>query len=429
MNQDRRKGQGSSRSAAATYQAGLAAFERGRYAEAIELLSAIVDQPSLPGTLARFYLGQARLQFGIAELRQGRYTSAAGHLTAAREINPGSVALSRYLLVCHAGQRRFDLAIREIERTRDQGEADDVLPIRLAHAQVRDGQRQRAVETLEKAIQESPGRADYRFQLGLLHAAAEEFDPAVIALSEAVTRAPLEAEIRKNLGLALAAAGRARQAVEHLAIAQKLRPHDAYAALLLSLAVKADHAAETADGPLAVAPVPAEMAPADEAAIETLGDLLTKDPDFVEAFLCLPESEVDAEIFAMLAAILGRALEKHPDYADLHHHCARVYGRLGRIESAITEESRAVEINPRYVQALIQLGRLYVQADRSGAAIERLQAAIESGGDYPDVHFMLGELYREEGRTRRACTAYRRALALNSDYTSARRALEALATT
>ncbi|MEE8384398.1 MAG: tetratricopeptide repeat protein, partial [Dehalococcoidia bacterium] len=263
----------------------------------------------------------------------------------------------------------------------------------------------------------------------LLHAAAEEFDPAVEALSEAVARAPLDAEIRKNLGLALAAAGRARQAVEHLAIAQKLRPHDAYAALLLSLAVKADQAAETTDGPLAVDPAPAEMAPADEAAIETLGDLLTKDPDFVEAFLSLPESEVDAEIFAMLAAVLGQALEKHPDYADLHHHCARVYGRLGRIESAITEESRAVEINPRYVQALIQLGRLYVQADRSGAAIQRLQAAIESGGDYPDVHFMLGELHRGEGRAPQACRAYRRALALNSDYTSARRALEALATT
>jgi tetratricopeptide (TPR) repeat protein len=429
MSHQRRKGKGPPRSAAAAYQAGLAAFERGQYHEAIESLSAIVDQSNLPGTLARFYLGQARLQLGVSELRLGRHASAAAHLTAAREINPGSVALSRYLLACHVGQRRFDLAVREIERTRDQGSTDDALPIRLAHAQARDGQHQRALETLEEAIHESPGRADLRFQLGLLHAAAEDFEPAVKVLGEAVELAPFDAQIRQNLALALAAGGNARQAVEHLAVAQKLQPHDAYVALLFSLAVKADHAADDASLRLAVDPAPVETAPTDQEALECLGNLIAKDPDFVEAFLSLPDSGLDAEIFAMLAAILERALEKHPDYADLHHHCARVYTRLGRIESAISEENSALEINPRYVQALIQLGRLYVQTDRSIEAVQRLHTAIECGGDYPDVHFMLGELHREDGRTPQARTAYRRALELNSEYTSARHALEALATT
>jgi outer membrane protein assembly factor BamD (BamD/ComL family) len=39
--------------AANLYQQGLAAFETGRYSEAIEKLSAIGEGPNLPATLAR----------------------------------------------------------------------------------------------------------------------------------------------------------------------------------------------------------------------------------------------------------------------------------------------------------------------------------------------------------------------------------------
>jgi tetratricopeptide (TPR) repeat protein len=435
-----------SQSATATYQAGLAAFEQGRYPEAIELLSTIADQRNLPSTLGRFYLGQARFHQGISELRLGRCAAAARHLTAARQANPGSANLSRYLLACHVGRGRFDLAAAELEKDLDRGSDDRDLPIKLAHALARDGQYNRAVETLDQAIYESPQRADFRLQLGLLQAAAEEFDAAVQTLTGAAALAPLDADVRQHLGLALGARGDVSQAVQHLAVAQKLRPHDAYTALLLTLAIDAaqalraedDPAHKAEDGPAhgavcgtGVSPVsaPAErQCHNDDDAIETLGHVITKDPDFVEAFLSLPESDVDPEIFAMLAAILERALERHPDYADLHYHCSRVYARLGRTESAITEADRAVRINPRYVQALIQLGRLYADTDRSAEAIDRLQAAVENGGDYPDVHLMLGDLHQESGRTEHARVEYHRALELNSNYSRARSALEALAT-
>jgi len=416
---------GHNRNAAATYQAGIAAFEQGRYNEAVELLSAIAEQRSLPGTLARFYLGQTHLHHGIDELRLGRYASAARHLTAAREINPNSDDLSRYLLASHVGQGRFDLAAAELEKARDEGRGDDALPIRLAHALARDGQHDRAVETLEKAVNGLPQRADLRVQLGLLHAAVERFDAAVTVFEDATALTPNDAAVRQHLALALGARGDTVPAVEHLAIAQKLCPHDAYTALLLTLAVDA---AQAAGEDVDVEPTPAKTTSLDDAAIKTLGNVIVEDPDFVESFLSLPESEVDPEIFAMLAAILERALERHPDYADLHYHCSRVYARLGRTESAITKADRAVEINPRYAQALIQLGRLYSETDQSTEAIDRLHTAVQSGGDYPDVHFMLGELYQRDGKAEHARTEYRRALALNSDYTRAQDALNALAT-
>ena len=114
----------SQRNAAAAYQSGLAAFEQGRLVEAIELLTAIADLHNLSGTLARFYLGQAHLQHGLNELRMGRYASAARHLTSAREINPTTAGLARYLVACHVGRGRYDLAAVELEKAQDENRGD-----------------------------------------------------------------------------------------------------------------------------------------------------------------------------------------------------------------------------------------------------------------------------------------------------------------
>jgi tetratricopeptide (TPR) repeat protein len=165
----------------------------------------------------------------------------------------------------------------------------------------------------------------------------------------------------------------------------------------------------------------------DEAAIVALGEVIIQEPDFVEAFLNLPVSDADRDIFAMLAATLRRALDRHPDYADLHFHCSRVYERLGRTDAAIDEARSAVRINPRYVQALITLGRLYGQTNRTNEAVDRLESAIAAGGDYPDVHLLLGDLYRGQGKRLEAAVAYHRALELNSNYQAAREALEVVA--
>jgi tetratricopeptide (TPR) repeat protein len=423
MNLNPHQGKTSAREAAALYQKGLAAFETGRYLEAIESLSTIAHQRGLPGTLAGFYLGQAHMNHGINELRAGRYDDAAEHLTAARRINPDSADLWRYLTISHVKRNRFDLAASELENARQRDSADETLPIRLAHALARDGQFDRAVETLEKSIREQPDRADLRFQLGLLHASADRYETAIEILADAVGLSPEDAEIRQHLGLAYGVMAMLTQAVEHLAMAQRLRPGDSYIALLLTMAAKA---ANDSSVGVDIRPVLVTAAPADERAIAELGAIITEEPEFVEAFLSLPESDVDAEVFGMLASILELALERHPDYADLYFHCSRVYARLGRTESAINRAHRAVEINPRYVQALIQLGRLYVQTDRRWQAIWRLQEAISGGGDYPDVHYLLGEMYRRDGDSVRACEQYRRALELNSSFAPAREALEAV---
>lgn len=403
--------------AAATYQQGIAAFETGRYPEAIEKLSDIAEQDTLPGTLARFYLGQAHMKQGIAELNAKEFASAARHFAEARRINPDSAGLSKYIIACHVGQGRFDMAAGEIERTPKDNGRDLSIPIRLAHAFLRDGQQDRAIETLTDAIDLAPRRADLRFQLGLIRASAGDYETATACLDAAARLSPFDAAIQLHLGLTYGARRMHVEATRHLRSAQRLKPHDAYIAQLLAMAMQESPTADSIE-------IGYSAAAEDQSALASLGEVITSDPDFVEAFLNLPASEVDEQVFSMLAATMERALEHHSEYADLHYHCSRIYARLGRTQEAIAFADKAVRINPRYVQALIQLGRLYSATNEDGPAMDRLHAAIDAGGDYPDVHYLLGELHRRSGRKEEARAAYRRALALNGDYTSARKALE-----
>lgn len=405
-------------SAAAAYQAGLAAYERGEFERAVELLATLEGQRSLPATLARFYLGQSYLQLGISALSAGQHRIAADYFLNARRINPDSAELPRYIAACHAAANRFDLAGVEMEREARTVRNDKTLPVRLAHAFVKDGMIDRAVQTLTEAIREFPHRAEYRKQLGVIYASADRHADAIIEFAAAAQSAPLDASVRQYLGLSFAARSQFDKAVEHLAVAQKLRPQDAHVCWLLALAADAAQTDVSAATPLGIS--------ADERAIAVLGDLITREPEFIEAFLTLPDTQIDAEVFGMLASILERALQRCPDYADLHHHCSRIYERLGRTEAAIAQAQRATAINPQYVQALIQLGRLYARTRQTDAAIDRLEDAIASGGDYPDVHFLMGELYRERGETAAAAQRYERALALNGNYRKAREALALL---
>lgn len=412
--------------AASLYQQGLADFESGRYADAIERLASIPER-SLPGTLARFYLGQAHHRMGIAELRAGRFKSAAEHLASARRINPDSIGLSKFLVAAYVGDQRFDLAADEIERGRaDDGAVSEPTTIyqraiRLAYVLAKDGQLDRAVDSLKSAIAAAPWRAELHHHLGLILAGHEQYEEARTHLARASELAPLHFDILLNYGQVLGALRLPQAAIAPLKTCQKIRSDDAHVAWML--AVACDAAGDRVAGLMSVE-APAAVRTDD--GLDALGELLASQPDFVEAFLRLPDSPIDADVFAMLARTLEKALERQPDYADLHHHCSRVYERMGRTDAAIVSAVSAVRINPRYVQALIQLGRLYGETDRRDEAVDRLNDAIEAGGDYPDVHYMLGRLYQDRGEPDAALVEYRRALELNANYDLARNAMREL---
>ena len=167
-------------------------------------------------------------------------------------------------------------------------------------------------------------------------------------------------------------------------------------------------------------------APADSQ-IRQLAQYVASEPDFVEAFLALPESDIDEELFGVLIPVLRTALAGHDNYADLHYLTSRMLMRIGQEQSAMRHASRAVEINPRYTKALVHLAGLHQRAGSAAVAVGLLNRAIDCGGDWPDVHAQLGDVYRRVGDDVRAGRHYRRALELNDHYTRAAHGLAAMA--
>jgi tetratricopeptide (TPR) repeat protein len=403
----------------------MAAYNAGNHRAAIRHLEPLAGEPGVTGLLSRFYLGQSHHQLALRHFRQMRFKEAASHFEIAARMNPSGGGVERFLSACHAKTGRFDLAAEGLRTLLDRNPEDVGARIRLALALWKQSTPEAGVKVLEEGLEARPDHAELQYQLGVMYAAREDFERAETYFGAALARDPGHAGACERLAQCRALDGEPHRALELLQRAHTLDPLNPRIGLQLSvLAQTVGEAAGTL--------LPGDSAPArgdlDHVAIERLGEMVAQEPDFVGAFLSLPASEVDQEVFSILAATLEEALSKHPEYADLHYHCGGVYRRLGRDAAAIAHVERAVSLNPRYVNALILLAGLYAQTARLDDGAARLEQAIQSGGDYADVHYMLGRLYQQSGQPSRARGAYERALALNGRFEQAKEALDSLAT-
>lgn len=403
----------------------MSAYHTGRYEKAIELLTPLATMNNSPqGLLARFYLGQAHYRLGARLFETQKYQDATRHFQNAAGVNASGGGVARFLVNCYLADRRYDMAVRELEPMLRSDPDNAAWRIRLALAQYKQGNPQEALGTMRQGINRQPDHAELQYQLGVMLAANDDFAEAERCFEVAIACQPTHPAAYERLAQICAVTGRSDRALQYLEQAHALDPWNARIGFQLSvLGQGAIVEGRRSRITWRLAPGAATGEPDD---LAKLSEVILSEPDFVSAFLALPESEVDEEVFSTLAATLEQALENHPEYADLHYHCGAVYRRLGRRVDAIHHTEQAVELNPGYVNALIQLAELYSQTDQWAMGIERLEQAIQRGADYPDVHCLIGRLYQTGGQTGRARVAFERALSLNQNYRTAREALASL---
>ncbi|GMV98091.1 MAG: tetratricopeptide repeat protein [Phycisphaerae bacterium] len=416
------------------YRAGIAAFTAGEYAKAIGLLAPLTAEggrrgrdlrpPGGQGMPARYYLAQAHYRLAVRLFESRRLQEATKHFLAAAQINPAGGDYGRYLADCYTQAGQFDLAARELSARLDREPDDAEARIRYALTLWKQGNAVEALAALREGVRRQPLHAELHYQLGVMLAAENDLAEAQRLFERAIALEPAHAKAHERLAQCCALMSRHERALAYLQRAHQLDAANHRIAMQLNLLAQS----LIAQGQeVRIDWQPARSGRPDARAIERLGEVIIKEPEFVEAFLSLPETEVDAEVFSTLAAILEQALHKHPEYADLHYHCGAVYRRLGQDQAALRHAERAVEINDRYVNALILLAGLYARNQRWQEGVERLEQAIRAGGDYPDVHCLLGRLFQSGGDVGRARRAFERALQLKQDYSEAREALAALA--
>lgn len=378
---------------------------------------------ALGGRLARYYEGMAHRSLGIEAIQAGRFVAGERHLREALACMGRRADLTRYLCSLYVQTGRHDRCADEMAKSAATCRNDPAGWRRTAQAQWRAGRREEAFMTLTSALRRFGNDALLLMQLGLFHAAEGDSRRADGCLAAAARGDAANADAHRYLALSHAAAGRLDASARSFQRAWELRPGDIM--LSLQLAVTARAASENGH-PMVVRLTDTTPAEASGSHIRQLAAYIQRNPDFVDAFLALPASDVDEDLFSMLSNVLRTALAEHPRYADMHLRFSRVLERLGRSRQAIEHAAHAVEINRCYVQGLLQLGRLFRASGRVGAD-KYLRRAIQCGADWPDVHCLAGELMLDRNQPLEAGLHFRRALELKKGYPRAVEALASLA--
>jgi len=401
------------------YTQGMLRYRRGDYRAAAKMLADLSDRDGPLGRMAVYYGAMANRALGIEAMRTSDFAQAERYLTAAARAIGNKANLTSYLAACYARNQRFDRCAAEMAKAAESNGGPAEWR-KLAQAQWRDGQKDQALMSLHKALRMFGNDSRVRMQLGLFHASEERFDEAFEHLSDAVLSDCDNPMAHYYLGLTAAATGDIAQTMRCLQRAFDLAPDNLLIARQLSLA------AQAADqkGIHFILRLPGQFTEQESSHARQLARYIAQDSDLPDVMLCLPESEIDNDLFGVLANVLDIALSDHGRYADLHYHASRVHQRLGHNRRAADHVRRALRINPKYVKARMQLAELCKRPDR---AARHMTKAIEDGADWPDAHFRAAELLARCRQTEAARKHLLRALELKPDYTRARQTLELLA--
>ncbi len=118
---------------------------------------------------------------------------------------------------------------------------------------------------------------------------------------------------------------------------------------------------------------------------------------------------------AAALALLAKAVELYPAYAEALLALGEAYRQLGRADEAIAAFRRALSVRPHMFQAHVGLGSLYVQRGDHQRALDQLLLALEQMPEQPQVLRNVGLLQLATGKAADAVTSFRRLCALQPD--------------
>jgi tetratricopeptide (TPR) repeat protein len=245
----------------------------------------------------------------------------------------------------------------------------------------RDGAIATAVEQLEAAIELAPERAEPHRVLGLVWAAAEQFERAIAELKTAVRLDPGDERTRLALADVLIRADQADAAGQSLGetitrFGKGGRAHYTLARLHQrsgrpAEALKELQAAATFNPLVGLNGI-----------YQTIGALAAARQNF--------ETAVDA---------YGRRVDVQPNASDAHQDLGDTYARLGRSDEALAEFAVALTIDPDRASTYASLTQLYLRQGQHEDAVASAMRALALDPAQRQTHYALGTALMRLGRT------------------------------
>jgi tetratricopeptide (TPR) repeat protein len=296
---------------------------------------------------------------GESYVRSGKVAQAAPFLEKAQQIDPSSYDNGYDLSLAYIQIGRLADArqlIQDLLKRKNAAELHNL----LGEVEEKDGKFVPAANEYEAAAHMDPSESnlfDWGSEL-LLH---RTLGPAVEVFQQATGRYPSSQRLMIGLGMALYARGNYDDAVKSLLKAADLNPSDPGCYLFLSKAY--DSSPNQADEVIQRFRRFAELQPRNARALYYYAISLWKGKRAQDPSLDLHQIE----------SLLKNSLALDPKLAEAHLQLGNLYSDQNKYSGAIPEYMRALELNSDLADAHYRLGQAYVRTGEKGRAEEQFQ--------------------------------------------------------
>ena len=160
-------------------------------------------------------------------------------------------------------------------------------------------------------------------------------------------------------------------------------------------------------------------------AIDILGDVLTDDPDNVEAIYWTGLAYEGQGNLQKTEFYLRKAISVNPEYADALNALGYFFAENGtNLDEAVDLIKKALKKSPRRAGYIDSLGWAYFKQGKLDEALEQLETAIRLMPESAEIQNHLGDAYMQKGLKDKAIAAWQKAIQLEPDNTAIREKLK-----
>lgn len=361
----------------------------------------------------------AELFLGMIAVKQQRYERGAAMLEGAGELalqySQSILALARALEELRKPQDS-QAVLRHLDNSADVSAPDYR---EAAQLYSKYGQRERALQNLDRARRLDPDLPGIDIQRALLLAQMGRRDEALDALRELTSRKP-DGDSLRLLAHIAEDAGDLRLALDSLRKAAKLDPQREESYLDFStLCLDSGNfplALEAADVGLANIPHSYRLMVQKGAVLDKMGNrkeaaqvlrsALTLQKDNSEAMVSLAITQTHDHRLQDAFSTLESGLKIFPGNYYMHYYLGNILVQMGEgqggLDPAMTAKAeralhRAIQLNPTFADSYFQLGKLYLNT-KQDLAEEYLVRCLKIDPKHGPAEYALGRLYFKMGK-------------------------------
>lgn len=264
-----------------------------------------------------------------------------------------------------------------------------------ARALMRLNQPELAESRLNSALALDPDYPRPHEILGELFMGQDEAEEAVEAFRRATELDPTRADTHMKLGIALLKLGRAEEAEKAIEESKRLNPNRELIARATELEQNGDSAA----------------------AEKIYRQILTQDPDNVEALRLLAAIAASHHYYGDAEIFLQRAVDCAPDFVRARADLISVQLERDKFDEAIDNADRLIRVNNKLPDSYLLLGNAYGSAGRYEEAIDAYEKALELAPGHRGALSGLGNMLKTAGQYESAVAAYRACIRENPKFT------------